>query len=83
MSLFALILMTGSAFAESVTFSAEQIKKIETHITSLNTQIQELTDENKTLTERNKTQAKTIKELMEKFGDNNTSILTAHFGELG
>lgn len=71
--LMSLILTTSSAFAESVTFSAEQIKKIETHITSLNTQIQELTDENKTLTERNKTQAKTIKELMEKFGDKSQS----------
>ena len=71
--LISLILTTSSAFAESVTFSAEQIKKIETHIISLNTQIQELTDENKTLTERNKTQAKTIKELMEKFGDKSQS----------
>ena len=65
MSLFALILMTGSAFAESVTFSDEQIKKIETHITGLNKQIETLTNKVQLGETLNKTQAETIKKLKE------------------
>jgi len=65
MSLFALTLMAGSAFAESVTFSAEQIKKIETHITGLKEQIETLTNKVQLGNTLNKTQAETIKKLKE------------------
>ena len=69
MSLFALILMTGSAFAESVTFSDEQIKKIETHITGLNKQIETLTNKVQLGETLNKTQAETIKKLKEQIAE--------------
>ena len=65
MSLFALTLMAGAAFAESVTFSAEQIKKIETHITGLKDQIETLTNKVQLGNTLNKTQAETIKKLKE------------------
>jgi len=44
MSLFALILMAGSAFAD-VTLSAKQIEKIEAHIITLDNEIIKLTEE--------------------------------------
>ena len=49
MGLFLATVITGSAFAQPVTFTPEQIKKIEDHIVGLNTQIEELTAENKAL----------------------------------
>jgi archaellum component FlaC len=49
MGLFLATVITGSAFAQPVTFTPEQIKKIEDHIIGLNTQIEELTAENKSL----------------------------------
>ena len=69
MSLFCLTIMAGSAFAESVTFSAKQIKKIETHITGLNKQIETLTNKVKLGDALNKTQAETIKKLKEQIAE--------------
>ena len=61
MSLFCFTIMAGSAFAESVTFSSEQIKKIEEHIVGLDNQVAELTAQNKTQSETIKTMMQIIK----------------------
>jgi len=70
MSLFALTLMAGSAFAQSVTLTAEQVEKIEAHIIGLDKQISELTKMKeiqanaiKELTKKNLVQAKLLKQL--------------------
>ena len=68
--LVALLLGTtiaGSAFAQSVTFTPEQIKKIEDHIIGLNTQIEELTA-------KNKQQAEIIKALKAEVAEANQKI---------
>ena len=69
MSLFTLILMTGSAFAKTVTFTEEQIKKIEIHITGLNKQIETLTNKVQLGNTLTKAQAETIKKLKEQIAE--------------
>ena len=61
MSLFCFTIMAGSAFAQSVTFTAEQIKKIEEHIVGLDKQVAELTAQHKTQSETIKTMMQIIK----------------------
>ena len=61
MSLFCLTIMAGSAFAQSVTLTAEQIKKIEEHIVGLDKQVAELTAQHNTQSETIKTMMQIIK----------------------
>jgi|13_taG_2_1085334.scaffolds.fasta_scaffold11663_7 hypothetical protein len=63
--------ITGSAFAQSVTLTAEQVEKIEAHIIGLDKQISELTrikeiqaNAIKELTKKNLDQAKLLKQKM-------------------
>ena len=61
MSLFCFTIMAGSAFAQSVTLTAEQIEKIEEHIVGLDKQVAELTAQHKTQSETIKTMMQIIK----------------------
>ena len=61
MGLFLATVITGSAFAQSVTLTAEQVEKIEAHIIGLDKQIAELTAQHNTQSETIKTMMQIIK----------------------